>query len=591
MYSLLGEQMSTEPKEPLLPIFRRVIRLTEPFKKKFWLVSIMGLLIAPIAVLRPTLIKIMVDEYIVPKKIETLWIIALATIGAVFLEAFFSYWFSYQSKWLGQAIIRQLRLNVFQHLMRMHLSFFNRTPIGTLTTRTISDVETINNIFSQGLITIISDILTMLFVIVMMLWTSWKLTLVVLTVFPLLILSTYIFKEKVRASYEIVRTEISRMNAFLQERISGIHTIKIFRKEADEEAKFRTINRAYTQANLNSIFYYATFFPIIELISAISAGLMIWYGAGGVLKGEVTIGTLIAFPLYISMLYRPVRMLADKFNTLQMGLIVARRIFKVLDTDERIANKGTLIPEELTGDIILRDIQFSYTAGHPILKDLNLVIPYGKTTALVGTTGSGKTTLAALINRSYDIDDGLIMIGAHSINEYNLFGLRKRIGVVLQDVFLFRGSIMENILMSNPDISEQTVIEAAKDIGAHDFFERLPKGYDFEVMERGSNLSAGQRQLISFVRALITNPDILILDEATSSIDPNTEAIIQHAITKITEKRTSIVIAHRLGTIQKADQIVVLDQGRIIEKGTHQTLLADNNSRYKELYAHQLAPT
>ncbi len=580
--------MSTEPKEPLLPIFRRVIKLTEPFKKKFWLVSIMGLLIAPIAVLRPTLIKIMVDEYIVPKKIETLWIIAFATIGAVFLEAFFSYWFSYQSKWLGQAIIRQLRLNVFQHLMRMHLSFFNRTPIGTLTTRTISDVETINNIFSQGLITIISDLLTMLFVIVMMLWTSWKLTLVVLTVFPLLILSTYIFKEKVRASYEIVRSQISRMNAFLQERISGIHTIKIFRKEADEEAKFRTINRAYTQANLNSIFYYATFFPIIELISAISAGLMIWYGAGGVLKGEVTIGTLIAFPLYISMLYRPVRMLADKFNTLQMGLIVARRIFKVLDTDERIANNGTLIPEELTGDIILRDIQFSYTAGHPILKDLDLVIPYGKTTALVGTTGSGKTTLAALINRSYDIDDGLIMIGAHSINEYNLFGLRKRIGVVLQDVFLFRGSIMENILMSNPDISEQTVIEAAKDIGAHDFFERLPKGYDFEVMERGSNLSAGQRQLISFVRALITNPDILILDEATSSIDPNTEAIIQHAITKITEKRTSIVIAHRLGTIQKADQIVVLDQGRIIEKGTHQTLLADNNSRYKELYAHQI---
>jgi len=571
--------MSTKPKAPLLPIFRRVLGLTAPFKRKFWLVSIMGLLIAPIAVLRPTLIKIMVDEYIIPKKIETLWIIAAATIGAIFLEAFFRYWFNYQSKWLGQAIIRQLRLNVFEHIMRMHLSFFNRTPIGTLTTRTINDVETINNIFSQGLITIISDLLTMLFVIGMMLWTSWKLTLVVLIVFPFLILSTYIFKEKVRASYEIVRSQISRMNAFLQERISGIHTIKIFRKEADEAHKFRTINREYTQANLDSIFYYAIFFPVIELISAISLGLMIWYGAGGVLKGEVTIGTLIAFPLYISMLYRPVRMLADKFNTLQMGLIVARRIFKVLDTDEHIKNTGTIIPNELTGDIVLKDIQFSYTEGHPILKDLNLVIPYGKTTALVGTTGSGKTTLAALINRSYDINKGQIIIGRHAIQAYDLFGLRKRIGVVLQDVFLFRGSIMENILMSNPDISEQTVIEAAKDIGAHDFFERLPNGYDFEVMERGSNLSAGQRQLISFVRALITNPDILILDEATSSIDPNTEAVIQDAIAKITEKRTSIVIAHRLGTIQKADQIVVLDQGQIIEKGTHQQLLADANSR------------
>ena len=581
--------MSTKPKAPLLPIFRRVLGLTAPFKRKFWLVSIMGLLIAPIAVLRPTLIKIMVDEYIIPKKIETLWIIAAATIGAIFLEAFFRYWFNYQSKWLGQAIIRQLRLNVFEHIMRMHLSFFNRTPIGTLTTRTINDVETINNIFSQGLITIISDLLTMLFVIGMMLWTSWKLTLVVLIVFPFLILSTYIFKEKVRASYEIVRSQISRMNAFLQERISGIHTIKIFRKEADEAHKFRTINREYTQANLDSIFYYAIFFPVIELISAISLGLMIWYGAGGVLKGEVTIGTLIAFPLYISMLYRPVRMLADKFNTLQMGLIVARRIFKVLDTDEHIKNTGTIIPDELTGDIILKDIQFSYTEGHPILKDLNLVIPYGKTTALVGTTGSGKTTLAALINRSYDINKGQITIGRHAIQAYDLFDLRKRIGVVLQDVFLFRGSIMENILMSNPDISEQTVIEAAKDIGAHDFFERLPNGYDFEVMERGSNLSAGQRQLISFVRALITNPDILILDEATSSIDPNTEAVIQDAIAKITEKRTSIVIAHRLGTIQKADQIVVLDQGQIIEKGTHQQLLADANSRYRTLYAHQIA--
>jgi len=581
--------MSTKPKEPLLPIFRRVIGLTAPFKRKFWLVSIIGILIAPIAVLRPTLIKIMVDEYIIPKKIETLWIIAAATIGAIFLEAFFKYWFNYQSKWLGQAIIRQLRLNVFEHIMRMHLSFFNRTPIGTLTTRTINDVETINNIFSQGLITIISDLLTMLFVIGMMLWTSWKLTLVVLIVFPLLILSTYIFKEKVRASYEIVRSQISRMNAFLQERISGIHTIKIFRKEADEAHKFRTINREYTQANLDSIFYYAIFFPVIELISAISLGLMIWYGAGGVLKGEVTIGTLIAFPLYISMLYRPVRMLADKFNTLQMGLIVARRIFKVLDMDEHIKNNGTIIPDELTGDIVLKDIQFSYTEGHPILKDLNLVIPYGKTTALVGTTGSGKTTLAALINRSYDINKGQITIGRHAIQAYDLFGLRKRIGVVLQDVFLFRGSIMENILMSNPDISEQTVIEAAKDIGAHDFFERLPNGYDFEVMERGSNLSAGQRQLISFVRALITNPDILILDEATSSIDPNTEAVIQDAIAKIIEKRTSIVIAHRLGTIQKADQIVVLDQGQIIEKGTHQQLLADANSRYRTLYAHQIA--
>ncbi len=530
----------------------------------------------------------MVDDYIIPKDVAHLWMIAAATIGAILLEAFLKYWFNYQSKWLGQAIIRQLRLQVFTHLLGRQLSFFNRTPIGTLTTRTINDIETINTIFSQGLITIVSDILTMLFVIIMMLWTSWKLTLVVLTVFPLLILSTYIFKEKVRASYEVVRSQISKMNAFLQERISGIHTIKIFRKEADEAQKFKAINRTYTQANLNSIFYYAVFFPVIELITAISSGLLIWYGAGGVLKGEVTIGTLIAFPLYISMLYRPVRMMADKFNTLQMGLIVARRVFTILDNDEAVQNTGTRIPTQLSGDIKLEQVYFSYQPGHPILKDLSLVIPYGKTTALVGTTGSGKTTLAGLLNRSYDIQQGQIFIGSYSIKEFELHALRKRIGVVLQDVFLFRASVMENILMSNPNISHQTVIEAAKEIGAHSFFERLPNGYDFEVMERGSNLSAGQRQLISFVRALITNPDILILDEATSSIDPATEAVIQKAIAQITEKRTSVIIAHRLGTVQKADQIVVLDQGQIVEIGTHSELLSRPQSRYRKLYQHQI---
>ncbi len=530
----------------------------------------------------------MVDEYIVPRQIETLWIIAAATMGAIVLEAFLSYWFSYNSKWLGQAIIRRLRFDVFQHLTKMHLSFFNRTPIGTLQTRTINDVETINSIFSQGLVTIVSDILTMLFVISMMLWTSWKLTLVVLAVLPFLILSTYLFKEGVRKSYEIVRTKISEMNAFLQERISGIHAIKTFSKEEEEEQKFRKINKAYTTANIHSIFYYAVFFPVVELISAVSFGLMIWYGAGGVLKNEVTIGTLVAFPLYIGMLYRPVRMLADKFNTLQMGLIVARRIFKVLDTDEHIPNTGTIVAKKLSGDIQLKNINFSYQEGHPILKDLSLTIPYGKTTALVGSTGSGKTTLIGLINRFYDLEDGEILIGNTNIKAYDLYSLRKRIAVVLQDVFLFRASIMENILMGNDEITPEEVIQAAKDIGAHTFFERLPNGYQFEVMERGSNLSAGQRQLISFVRALVVNPDILILDEATSSIDPTTESAIQLAIEKIIEQRTSVVIAHRLGTIKKADQIVVLEKGRILEVGSHEDLLDNEQSSYHQLYAHQL---
>lgn len=576
------------PKEPLLPIFRRVLKLTDPFKKRFWLVSFIGIIIAPISILRPTLIKIMVDEQIVPRKIEDLWIWAIITIGAILLEAILKYWFSYESNWLGQAIIRKLRVDVFQHISKMHLSFFNRTPIGTLTTRTISDIETINNIFSQGLITIVSDVLTMTVVIIMMLWTSWKLTLVVLLVFPFLILTTYVFKEKVRKSYETVRNHIALMNAFLQERISGIHTIKIFGQEQSQETQFKAINHRYTQANINSIFYYAVFFPVVELLSAISLGLLIWYGSGSVLKNEVTIGTLIAFPLYISMLFRPVRMLADKFNTLQMGLIVARRIFKLLDTAEHIPNQGTEIPNQLNGDIQYQQVQFSYQKGNPILQDITVTLPSGKTTAIVGTTGSGKTTFAALINRSYDIDSGQILIGNHNIKDFELKSFRKKIGVVLQDVFLFRGTIMDNIIMSNPDLTPKMVIQASKDIGAHPFFDQLPNSYNFEVLERGCNLSAGQRQLISFVRALVINPDILILDEATSAIDPNTEMVIQQAIEKIIDHRTSIVIAHRLGTIQKADQIIVLENGKIVETGTHKSLLSQKDSRYFELYQHQI---
>jgi len=423
-----------------------------------------------------------------------------------------------------------------------------------------------------------------------MFYTSWKLTLMVLLVFPLLIWGSIKFKDSVRKSYENVRNHIATMNSFLQERISGMRIVQIFNAEEREGRKFQQINRDYTGANLRAIFAYAVFFPVVDIISALSLGLMVWYGSHGVLSGEVSMGTLVAFPLFISMLYRPIRMLADKFNTLQMGLIAAERVFKLLENNDSTQNTGTLAPEKLRGAVSFDRVWFSYSNNvddDAVLRDVSFDIRPGETLAIVGSTGSGKTTIISLLNRFYEIQGGHIRVDGHDLREYDVFALRRHIAVVLQDVFLFSGTVLENITLRDSNVSEEQVVEAAKMIGAHEFIEKLPGGYHYQVMERGATLSMGQRQLISFVRALVFDPNILILDEATSSIDPESEAIIQHAIETLIARRTSIIIAHRLSTIRHATNILVLDKGEVQEFGSHQTLLQMEDGKYRELYEKQ----
>ena len=572
------------------PLFRRVMRTVIPYKRVFYLTLFLTAILAPMAVLRPKLLQVMVDDYIAVGNIHGMTVLACAIFALLVLDVVLRYFFLYHADWLGQATIRDLRVRIFNHVNRLNISYFDKTPIGTSTTRTINDIESINTIFSEGSITIVADLLTIVAVLAVMFFTSWKMTLVVLSVFPLLIYGSYKFKESVRKSYENVRNHIATMNAFLQERIGGMRIVQIFNAEKREQEKFKSINHDYTGANLRAIFAYAVFFPVVDIISALSLGLMVWYGARGVLSDEVTVGTLVAFPLYISMLYRPIRMLADKFNTLQMGLIAAERVFKLLESDDVVQNTGTLTPARMHGEVRFDKVKFSYSgdiAQDPVLKGVSFDIKPGESLAIVGSTGSGKTTIISLLNRFYEIQGGQILIDGRNIGEYDVFALRRRIAVVLQDVFLFSGTVLENITLRDTEISEEQVVEAAKMIGAHQFISKLPGGYHYQVMERGATLSMGQRQLISFVRALVFNPDILVLDEATSSIDPESEAIIQHAIEKLIARRTSIIIAHRLSTVRNAANILVLDKGEVLEYGPHDRLLEIENGKYRELYEKQ----
>ena len=563
--------------------------MVKPYKTTFYFTALLTVVLAPLAIARPKLLQTMVDDYVFQGDAHGMTLLACAIFGVLVVEVVLRYLFLYHADWLGQATIRDLRVRIFNHVTRLNLSYFDKTPIGQSTTRTINDIEAINTIFSEGSITILADLLTLVAVMAMMFYTSWKLTLVVLCVFPLLLWGSYQFKESVRKSYEKVRNHIATMNAFLQERITGMRIVQIFNAEAREAEKFRQINRDYTAANLRSILAYAIFFPVVDIISALSLGLMVWYGARGVLSEEVTIGTMVAFPLYISMLYRPIRMLADKFNTLQMGLIAAERVFKLLETKETVLNTGQLLPEKMEGDLAFENVWFAYSgdADEAVLKNVSFHIKPGDTLAIVGSTGSGKTTIISLLNRFYEIQSGSIKIDGHDLHDYDVYALRRRIAVVLQDVFLFSGTVFENITLRDAQISEATVIEAAKMIGAHEFIAKLPGGYQYQVRERGATLSMGQRQLISFVRALVFNPDILILDEATSSIDPETEGVIQYAIERLIARRTSIIIAHRLSTIRHATNILVLEKGEVKEFGPQDELLAIEGGRYRELYEKQ----
>jgi ATP-binding cassette subfamily B protein len=575
-------------------LFRQVMRMVKPYRRTFYLTIGLTAVLAPLAVLRPKLVETMVDDYIFPGDLSGMALMACLILGVLFLEVTLRYFFLYWADWLGQATIRDLRVRVFRHVTSLNLNYFDKTPIGQSTTRTINDIEAINTVFSEGSVTILADLMTIVAVLSIMFATSWKLTLVVLSVFPLLIWGSYQFKESVRKSYEKVRNHIATMNAFLQERISGMRIVQIFNAEAREADKFRQINHAYTSANLKAIVAYAIFFPVVDIISALSIGLMVWFGAKIVLEGQVQVdqyaGLMVAFPLYISMLYRPIRMLADKFNTLQMGLIAAERVFKLLENDDKVQNSGTHAPQRLHGELEFDRVWFSYSGdlqNDSILEDVSFRLAPGETLAIVGSTGSGKTTIISLLNRFYEIQQGQIRVDGRDLRDYDVFALRRRVAVVLQDVFLFSGSVLENITLRDPHITEAQVVEAAKMIGAHKFIKKLPGGYHYQVMERGATLSMGQRQLISFVRALVFNPDILILDEATSSIDPESEAVIQNAIEKLIARRTSIIIAHRLSTIRHANSILVLEQGEVKEFGSHEQLLAIEDGKYRELYEKQ----
>ena len=505
--------------------------------------------------------------------------ITVIQLSLLIIESVCRFVFSFFTASLGQSVVKDMRVATYKKVINLNLSQFDKTPIGTLTTRTINDIESINDIFSDGLIPIVADLLSIVAVLVYMFFVDWKLTLICLVPFPVLIIATFYFKETVNKSFIRVRNAVAALNAFVQEHITGMAIVQAFTAEKREFTKFNDINKEHRNANIRSIFAYSVFFPVVELVLAISLGLLVWW-AGGRQQTEAA-GNITAFILCLNLLFRPLRLLADKFNVLQMGMIASERVFKVLDNKDSASNEGTVIPAQLKGDIHFEKVWFSYDAVNYVLKDISFQIGQGQTLAIVGNTGSGKTSIISLINRLYHIQKGSIQIDGIAIDKYDLHYLRSKIAVVLQDVFLFSGSVYDNVTLRNPDIKKEQVIEAAKMIGIHDFIMELPGGYDYNVMERGATLSLGQRQLLSFVRALLYDPAILILDEATSSVDTESEQLIQHAIEKLIAGRTSIIIAHRLSTIRKANKILVLDKGEIKETGTHDELIQHQGTYFQ----------
>jgi ATP-binding cassette subfamily B multidrug efflux pump len=566
-------------------LLRRVFQYVKPYRKIFVWSVILTLLLAVMAPMRPYLIKYTVDNYIMTGDYNNLVNFTLIMLVLLVLQSGIQYSHTLLTNILGQSAIKDLRIDVFNHITKLRLKYFDKTPIGQLITRTVSDLETISDIFSEGLIVIIGDILQVAAIIAVMFYSDWELSIVVLLPMPLLIVATSKFQKAIKSAFQEIRTEVSNLNTYLQEHISGIAIIQYFAREEQEFKKFKKINSRYRDANIRSNWYYSIFFPVVEIISALSMGLLVWWGAKSILSSplDVTPGTIPEFLLYISMLFRPIRELADKFNTLQMGMVGAERVFKVLDNIEITLNNGRHAPAKMKGAISFENVWFAYNDENFVLKNISFDVHAGQTVALVGATGAGKSSTINILNRFYEIQKGTVKVDGVNIADYELSYLRGKIATVLQDVFLFSDTIFHNITLNDPDITMKEVVDAAKKVGAHDFIERLPGGYQYNVMERGSTLSAGQAQLISFIRALVFNPSILVLDEATSSVDTETEMMIQRAIDNLMYGRTAIVIAHRLSTIQKADLIIVLDKGEIKEKGTHQELLKLNGF-YKKLY-------
>ena len=552
-------------------VLKNVFAYALPYKNKIYLSIFLSIILAVLSPLRPYLIQYTVNVFIKDKNMHWLILITIIQIGLLLVESVLNFYFRYLTSWLGQSVVKDLRVTVYKKILSLNLRQFDKTPIGTLTTRTINDIESINDIFANGLIPIISDLLSIISILLFMFLSDWRLSLISLVPFPILIIATYFFKESVNRSFIKVRNAVASLNAFVQEHLTGMSVVQAFAVEDKEFNKFNEINKQHRNANIKAIFAYSVFFPIVEIVLAFSIGLLVWWGG----NYSANPGVIISFIMYLNLLFRPLRMIADKFNVLQMGMVASERVFKVMENEDVTSNKHNGIHSgEIKGKVEFDNVWFAYNDEDYVLKDINFSIAPAETLAIVGHTGSGKTSIISLLNRLYPISKGEIKIDDHNIGEYDVDYLRSRIAVVLQDVFLFSGSVLDNITLRNPNIKKSDAMEAAKMIGVHNFIMQLPGGYDFKVMERGSTLSLGQRQLLSFIRALLYNPAILILDEATSSIDSESELLIQHAIDKLISGRTSIVIAHRLSTIRKVNKIMVLDKGEIKEMGTHNELMA-----------------
>lgn len=557
-------------------VLKRILDFVKPYRGKFYFLVFLTLVLGVLTPVRPLLIQYTLDHDVAHGDYQGLAQVMLLIFGLLVVQSVFQYVHTYLSGWIGQYVIRDIRVKLYKHLVGFRLKFFDRTPIGRLVTRTISDVEALADVFSEGLAALAGDLLQVVFILIFMFYTDWRLALVSLSTIPLMLLSTYIFKEKVKVTFNDVRNAVSNLNAFVQEHLTGINIVQIFGSEKREYEKFKEINKEHKAAHLKSVLYYSVYFPVAEIIAAMGVGLLVWYGAKGVISGDtgITVGTLTAFIMYIQMFFRPIRMIADRYNTLQMGIVSSSRIMNLLDSNEHLVNDGTVQLATIRGKVEFERVWFAYNDAEYVLKDINIKINPGETVALVGATGAGKSSIINLLNRFYDINRGTIKVDGTDIAGIGLSSLRKGIGVVLQDVFLFSDTIRYNITLGAPEVTDDMIMQAADLVGARKFIERLPGGLDYNVMERGATLSVGQRQLLSFIRAMVYDPRILVLDEATSSVDDETEGMIKEAIEKMMSNRTAIVIAHRLSTIQKANKIIVLDKGEIKEAGRHEALLA-----------------
>ena len=567
-------------------VLKRLMSFVIPYKGRFSFLIFLTVALAAIAPTRPYLIQYTLDNDVAVNNHQGLLNMILLLIVILITQAIIQYFHTYLSGWIGQYVIKDIRIKLYRHLLRLRLKFYDNTPIGQLVTRTVSDIETLSEVFSQGLAAMIADMLQLIFILGIMFYTDWRLTLISLSMLPLFLLSTYVFKEKIKVAFNEVRNAVASLNTFVQEHISGMSIVQIFGSEKQEYKKFKAINEEHKKANLKTVKYYSIYFPVAEIFSASGLGLLIWYGAHGVLNENetgITLGMLIAFIMYIQMFFRPIRMIADRFNTLQLGIVSTSRILKLLDNDDHIVDKGNQQLKHIEGNVKFDNVWFAYNDIDYVLKGISFNVNAGETLALVGATGAGKSSIINLLNRFYEINRGEIYIDNLKIKDIDLDNLRTHIGVVLQDVFLFSNTIRYNITLGNPDITEEQIIEAAKLVDAWKFINKLEGGLDYNVMERGATLSVGQRQLISFVRTLVYNPEIIVLDEATSSVDTETEELIQNAIEKMMKGRTAIVIAHRLSTIKKSDKIIVLDKGEIKEEGTHDSLL-ESNGFYAQLH-------